>query len=198
MNKHLMKMVLPRLARPLYLQLQKYQTGQLSDLQFSENFEELLQKQHHWLSQKGISAAKAAVTIHAAVLVLSQPGLCRSRRGQPAAGGDRIPCLARSRPRRVPELRPEREPSRSVPYRSGGVVRRMSSQWPVASGQFENAGRSPLATGYYSPCHSPSPSLLGPTPNASSTLTNATLFWSDVRSSHISRLRIIICRRFIS
>ena len=75
MNKHLMKMVLPRLARPLYLQLQKYQTGQLSDSQFSENFEELLQKQHHWLSQKGISAAKAAVTIHAAVLVLSQPGL---------------------------------------------------------------------------------------------------------------------------
>ncbi len=75
MNKQLMKMVLPRLARPLYLQLQKYQTGQLSDLQFSELFEELLQKQHHWLSQKGISAAKAAMTIHAAVLVLSQPGL---------------------------------------------------------------------------------------------------------------------------
>jgi len=75
MNNNLMKMVLPRLARPLYLQLQKYQTGQLSDLQFSENFESLLQKQHHWLSQKGISAAKAAMTIHAAVLVLSQPGL---------------------------------------------------------------------------------------------------------------------------
>ena len=75
MNKQLMQMVLPRLARPLYLQLQKYQTGQLSDLQFSENFEELLQRQHHWLSQKGISAAKAAMTIHAAVLVLSQPGL---------------------------------------------------------------------------------------------------------------------------
>jgi hypothetical protein len=75
MNNNLMKMVLPRLARPLYLQLQKYQTGQLSDMQFSENFEELLQKQHHWLSQKGISAAKAAMTIHAAVLVLSQPGL---------------------------------------------------------------------------------------------------------------------------
>lgn len=75
MNKNLMQIVLPRLARPLYLQLQKYQTGQLSDLQFSENFEELLQRQHHWLSQKGISAAKAAMTIHAAVLVLSQPGL---------------------------------------------------------------------------------------------------------------------------
>lgn len=75
MNNNLMKMVLPRLARPLYLQLQKYQTGQLSDLQFSENFEELLQRQHHWLSKKGISAAKAAMTIHAAVLVLSQPGL---------------------------------------------------------------------------------------------------------------------------
>jgi len=75
MNKNLMQIVLPRLARPLYLQLQKYQTGQLSDLQFSEKFEELLQRQHYWLSQKGISAAKAAMTIHAAVLVLSQPGL---------------------------------------------------------------------------------------------------------------------------
>src|SRR5437870_3164870 len=75
MNKQLMQMVLPRLARPLYRQLQKYQTGELSDLQFSEKFEELLQQQHHWLSQRGISAARAAVTIHAAVLVLSQPGL---------------------------------------------------------------------------------------------------------------------------
>jgi hypothetical protein len=75
MNKQLMKMVLPRLARPLYRQLQKYQTGQLSDLQFSEKFEQLLQQQHEWLSQRGISAAKAAITIHAAVLVLSQPGL---------------------------------------------------------------------------------------------------------------------------
>src|SRR5690242_13041951 len=75
MNKHLMQMVLPRLARPLYRQLQKYQTGQLSDLQFSEKFERLLQQQHQWLSEHGISAARAAITIHAAVLVLSQPGL---------------------------------------------------------------------------------------------------------------------------
>jgi hypothetical protein len=75
MNKHLMQMVLPRLARPLYRQLQKYQTGELSDMQFSEKFERLLQQQHQWLSDKGISAARAAITIHAAVLVLSQPGL---------------------------------------------------------------------------------------------------------------------------
>ena len=75
MNKQLMKMVLPRLAQAAVLAAAKVPDGTAQRLQFSEHFEELLQKQHHWLSQKGISAAKAAITIHAAVLVLSQPGL---------------------------------------------------------------------------------------------------------------------------
>jgi hypothetical protein len=75
MSKQLMDIVLPRLARPLYQQLERYRTGQLNDKQFTKMFESLLRRQHAWLAEQGISAARAAVTIHAAVLVLSLPGL---------------------------------------------------------------------------------------------------------------------------
>jgi hypothetical protein len=75
MSKQLMEIVLPRLARPLYRQLEKYRTGELSDQQFTRKFEALLRKQHAWLAQRGISAARAALAIHAGVLVLSRPGL---------------------------------------------------------------------------------------------------------------------------
>ena len=47
----------------------------MDELQFTKKFEKELQKQHHWLAQKGIEVAKAAVAIHAAVIVLSLPGL---------------------------------------------------------------------------------------------------------------------------
>jgi hypothetical protein len=75
MSKQLMDVVIPRLARPLYEQLERYRTGQLNDKQFTARFESLLRRQHAWLAKKGISAARAAVAIHAAVLVLSLPGL---------------------------------------------------------------------------------------------------------------------------
>jgi len=75
MSKQLMDMVLPRLARPLYRHLEKFQTGKLDEEQFTKRFESLLQRQHQWLAQKGVSAARAAIAIHAAVLVLSMPGL---------------------------------------------------------------------------------------------------------------------------
>src|SRR5262245_8592228 len=75
MNKPLMDIVLPRLARPLYRQLERYRTGELNDQQFAKKFEALLRRQHAWLAQRGVSAARAALAIHAAVLVLSQPGL---------------------------------------------------------------------------------------------------------------------------
>ena len=75
MSKQLMEIVLPRLARPLYTQLERYRTGELSERQFTRRFEALLRKQHAWLAQRGISAAKAALAIHAGVLVLSLPGL---------------------------------------------------------------------------------------------------------------------------
>jgi hypothetical protein len=75
MDKQLMDVVLPRLARPLYRQLERYQTGQLDDGQFTERFEAILRRQHAWLARRGISEARAAVAIHAAVLVLSLPGL---------------------------------------------------------------------------------------------------------------------------
>lgn len=75
MGKALIEVVLPRLARPLYHDLEKFQTGELDDTQFTERFEKILNQQHAWLARRGISAQKAAVAIHGAVLVLSLPGL---------------------------------------------------------------------------------------------------------------------------
>ena len=75
MSKQLMEIVLPRLARPLYQHLEQFQNGKLDELQFTKKFEKELQKQHHWLAKRGIEIAKAAVAIHAAVIVLSLPGL---------------------------------------------------------------------------------------------------------------------------
>jgi hypothetical protein len=75
MSKQLMEIVLPRLARPLYQHLEQFQLGRMDELQFTKKFEKELQKQHYWLAKRGIEVAKAAVAIHAAVIVLSLPGL---------------------------------------------------------------------------------------------------------------------------
>jgi len=75
MSKQLMEIVLPRLARPLYQHLEQFQLGRIDELQFTKKFEKELQKQHHWLATRGIEVAKAAVALHAAVIVLSLPGL---------------------------------------------------------------------------------------------------------------------------
>ncbi len=75
MAKQLMEIVLPRLARPLYIHLEQFQLGRLNEDQFTAKFERELQKQHHWLAKHGVEAARAAVAIHAAVIVLSLPGL---------------------------------------------------------------------------------------------------------------------------
>jgi hypothetical protein len=47
----------------------------LSDSQFTKRFEALLRRQHAWLAQRGVSDARAAVAIHAALLILSKSGL---------------------------------------------------------------------------------------------------------------------------
>jgi hypothetical protein len=73
--KQLVEMVLPRLAKTLYRELQRYRAGKLDEAQFTRCFEDLLQRQHSWLLSHGVSEAKAALAIHAAVLVLSNPGL---------------------------------------------------------------------------------------------------------------------------
>jgi hypothetical protein len=75
MSKQLMNLVLPRLARPLYRQLQRYRAGELNDRQFTKGFEALLQRQHAWLARRGVPEVRAALAIHGAVLVLSGPGL---------------------------------------------------------------------------------------------------------------------------
>ncbi len=75
MGKPIMDLVLPRLARPLYRQLERFQTGQVDEAEFTANFEALLRKQHAWLARRGVAAGTAAMAIHAAVLILSMPGL---------------------------------------------------------------------------------------------------------------------------
>ncbi len=75
MDKELMEMVLPRLARRLHRQLRRFHSGELDHKQFSKKFESLLQNQYAWLSQQGVPEAEAAVAIHAGVLILSSPGL---------------------------------------------------------------------------------------------------------------------------
>ena len=75
MDKQLMEMVLPRLARRLHRQLRRFHSGELDHKQFSKKFESLLQNQYAWLSQQGVPEAEAAVAIHAGVLILSSPGL---------------------------------------------------------------------------------------------------------------------------
>jgi hypothetical protein len=75
MSRELMDLVLPRLAQRLNRQLRRYKAGRLDEAQFSARFERLLQQQHAWLANRGISEVDAAVTVHGAVLVLSGPGL---------------------------------------------------------------------------------------------------------------------------
>lgn len=75
MNKQLMEIILPRLARRLHGQLQRYRAGKLDDTQFTHRFEELLQHQYAWLADRGVPELDAALVVHAAVLVLSHPGL---------------------------------------------------------------------------------------------------------------------------
>ena len=75
MSKQLVEIVLPRLARPLYRQLKRYRAGQMDDAQFTKGFESLLRQQHAWLADRGIPEVRAALAIHAALLVLSRDGL---------------------------------------------------------------------------------------------------------------------------
>ena len=105
-RKQLMEIVLPRLARPLYQHLEQFQLGRMSELQFTKRFEKELQRQHHWLAKRGIEVAKAAVAIHAAVIVLSLPGLrSEAKESQLAAGSPGVPRHQGGRPRCCPELR---------------------------------------------------------------------------------------------
>ncbi|MFL5245120.1 MAG: hypothetical protein ACJ8FY_23705 [Gemmataceae bacterium] len=75
MDRELMEIVLPRLARRLYKQLEQYRLGEMNHSQFSQHFETLLQRQYAWLSKQGVPESQAAIAIHAGVLVLSGPGL---------------------------------------------------------------------------------------------------------------------------
>jgi hypothetical protein len=82
MSKELMDLVLPRLAQRLNRHLRRYRAGELSEAQFSEKFEALLQQQYAWLANQGIPEVDAAIAVHGAVLVLSGPGLQAEAREQ--------------------------------------------------------------------------------------------------------------------
>jgi hypothetical protein len=75
MSRQLIEVVLPRLAKRLYRELRRYQDGHLDDSQFTHLFENLLHRQHSWLIEHGTSSVQAALVIHSAVLILSDPGL---------------------------------------------------------------------------------------------------------------------------
>lgn len=75
MNKQLMEIVLPRLAKRLHGQLRRYRAGKMDDAAFTHHFEELLQNQYAWLAKRGVEETEAALALHGAVLVLSSPGL---------------------------------------------------------------------------------------------------------------------------
>jgi hypothetical protein len=80
MDKEPVELVLPRLAQRLNRQLRRHRAGQMDENQFSSQFEDLLEQQYAWLLDKGIPDVEAAIAVHAAVLVLSNPGL-RSEAG---------------------------------------------------------------------------------------------------------------------
>src|SRR5262245_4481990 len=75
MSRELLELILPRLAKRLNRQLRRYQSGSLDEKPFSRRFETMLQEQHAWLANRGYPELDAAVAVHAAVLVLSGPGL---------------------------------------------------------------------------------------------------------------------------
>jgi hypothetical protein len=74
-NQQLIDAVLPRLARRLQRQLKRYHEGQLDDAGFYQNFEDVLKRQYDLLASQGVAEDDAAVIIHGAILVLSNPGL---------------------------------------------------------------------------------------------------------------------------
>jgi hypothetical protein len=47
----------------------------LDDAQFNRRFEGVLEKQYAWLANQGVPESEAAIAVHAAVLVLSGPGM---------------------------------------------------------------------------------------------------------------------------
>ncbi len=75
MSRPIFDLVFPRLAQRLNRQLRRFRAGRLTEVQFSHQFDKLLQQQHAWLANRGVDEVQAAEAIHSAVLVLSAPGL---------------------------------------------------------------------------------------------------------------------------
>lgn len=75
MSKNMLELVLPRIARVLNKQLKSYKAGSMDDETFSTNFDTILQQQCEWLNNQGYQSSDAAITVHAALIVLSSPGL---------------------------------------------------------------------------------------------------------------------------
>lgn len=70
-----MTFVLPRVRRSLYKALNRLKAGQLEEAQFLAEVEAMLSRRRDTLVKRGLSLARAAIAIHAAVLVCSRPGM---------------------------------------------------------------------------------------------------------------------------
>ncbi len=75
MSKKMLDLVLPRIARVLSRQLKSYRAGTIDDAAFSDKFDSILQQQCEWLNKQGYQSVEASITVHAALIVLSSPGL---------------------------------------------------------------------------------------------------------------------------
>ena len=75
MSKKMLDLVLPLIARVLGRQLKSYRAGTIDDATFSDKFDIILKQQCEWLNKQGFQSIDASITVHAALIVLSSPGL---------------------------------------------------------------------------------------------------------------------------
>ncbi|MSR32336.1 MAG: hypothetical protein EXR99_12615 [Gemmataceae bacterium] len=75
MSKKMLDLVLPRIARVLSRQLKSYRAGRMDDATFSSKFDSILQQHCDWLHKQGYQTVDSSITVHAALIVLSSPGL---------------------------------------------------------------------------------------------------------------------------
>jgi hypothetical protein len=70
-----MRAVLRRLSRRVYGPLKRLQAKAIHKWEFVTELEAILQEQHQHLSNRGVPPARAAVAIHASLLVISRGSL---------------------------------------------------------------------------------------------------------------------------
>jgi uncharacterized Fe-S cluster protein YjdI len=67
--------LIPRINRALKTHLHQLHTGQITEKQFTTNYNHTLNQHYNRLKNKGIDPYKAAICLHAATCILAAPGL---------------------------------------------------------------------------------------------------------------------------